>query len=46
MRRETQNVEFKQSWHGEYLEWICGLANAQGGKLATGNPVGAVDVIG
>ena len=27
--KETQNVEFKQSWHDEYLKWICGFANAQ-----------------
>ena len=46
MKRETQTVEFKQSWHDKYLKWICGFANAQGGKLAIGNPVGAVDVIG
>ena len=29
-----QTVEFKQSWHDEYLKWICGFANAQGGKWA------------
>ena len=36
MKRETQTVEFKQSWHDEYLKWICGFANAQGGKLIIG----------
>ena len=46
MKKETQTVEFKRSWHDEYLKWICGFANAQGGKLIIGNPVGAVDVIG
>jgi len=34
--RETQTVEFKQSWHDEYLEWICGYANAFGGTLYVG----------
>ena len=34
--KETQNVEFKQSWHDEYLKWICGFANAKGGKLLIG----------
>ena len=28
MEKETQAVEFKQSWHGEYLKWICGYADA------------------
>ncbi|MBR0273876.1 MAG: hypothetical protein IJQ59_07295, partial [Bacteroidaceae bacterium] len=28
--RESQNVEYKSSWHDEYLKWICGFANAQG----------------
>ena len=36
MKRETQTIEFKQSWHDEYLKWICGFANAQGGKLIIG----------
>lgn len=36
MKRETQTVEFKQSWHDEYLEWICGYANAYGGTLYIG----------
>lgn len=36
MKRETQTIEFKQSWHDEYLKWICGFANAQGGKLVIG----------
>ena len=33
---ETQNIEWKQTWHDEYLKWICGFANAQGGKLYIG----------
>lgn len=27
---ESQNVEWKETWHDEYLKWICGFANAQG----------------
>ena len=27
-KKETQVIEFKQSWRDEYLEWICGYANA------------------
>ena len=33
---ETQNVEYKESWHDEYLKWICGFANAQGGVIYIG----------
>ena len=33
---ESQNVEYKQSWKDEYLKWICGFANAQGGTLYVG----------
>ena len=33
---ESQNVEYKESWRDEYLKWICGFANAQGGKLYIG----------
>ena len=29
---EKQNVEWKAKWKDEYLEWVCGGANAQGGK--------------
>ncbi len=27
---EQQNIEYKQSWHEEYLKWVCGFANAIG----------------
>jgi ATP-dependent DNA helicase RecG len=27
---EQQNIEYKQSWHDDYLKWIFGFANAQG----------------
>ena len=33
---ESQNIEWKQSWRDEYLKWICGFANAQGGKIYIG----------
>lgn len=29
-------MEYKQSWKDEYLKWICGFANAQGGTLYIG----------
>lgn len=36
MTTETQYIEFKESWRDEYLKWICGFANAQGGSLFVG----------
>jgi ATP-dependent DNA helicase RecG len=33
---EQQNIEYKQSWRDEYLKWICGFANAQGGRIFVG----------
>lgn len=33
---EQQNIEFKSSWHDDYLKWICGFANAQGGRIYIG----------
>ncbi len=33
---EMQNIEWKSKWKDDYLEWICGFANAQGGKLYIG----------
>ena len=33
---EQQNVEWKESWRKEYLQWICGFANAQGGTIYIG----------
>ena len=33
-RKETQNVEFKQSWRDEFLKEICGFANAQGDRVS------------
>ena len=33
---ETQNVEFKEAWRDEFLKWISGFANADGGTLVIG----------
>ena len=33
---ETQNIEYKSSWHDDHLKWICGFANAQGGRIYIG----------
>jgi len=33
---ESQHVEWKESWRDEYLRWICGFANAEGGVLVIG----------
>lgn len=33
---EQQNREYKQSWHDDYLKWVCGFANAQGGVIFIG----------
>ena len=33
---ESQNIEWKESWRDEYLKWICGFANAQGGRIYIG----------
>ena len=35
-KKESQNIEWKQTWHDEYLKWICGFANAQGGRIYLG----------
>lgn len=45
---ESQSIEYKQSWRDEYLKWICGFANANGGiifigKDDNGNVVGLAD---
>ena len=34
--KENQTIEWKQSWRDEYLKWICGFANAEGGTLVIG----------
>jgi ATP-dependent DNA helicase RecG len=45
---EQQTTEYKQSWHDDYLKWLCGFANAQGGRIHigkddAGNVVGLED---
>jgi ATP-dependent DNA helicase RecG len=45
---EQQNIEYKSIWHEDYLKWVCGFANAQGGviflgKDDNGNVVGVED---
>lgn len=40
---ENQNIEWKESWKDEYLKWICGFANASGGKIIIGkNDLGKI----
>ena len=34
--KEHQNIEWKKTWRDEYLRWICGFANADGGVLIIG----------
>lgn len=33
---ESQNIEFKRSWHDDYLKWVGGFANAIGGMIYIG----------
>lgn len=33
---ESQNIEYKSNWRDEYLKWVCGFANANGGKIYIG----------
>jgi ATP-dependent DNA helicase RecG len=33
---ENQNIEYKQSWHDDYLKWVCGFANTMGGIIYIG----------
>lgn len=45
---ERQNIEWKKSWHDDYLKWVCGFANANGGfiyigKDDTGHVIGLSD---
>jgi len=38
--QESQNIEWKdewkETWKDEYLKWICGFANANGGRIFIG----------
>lgn len=33
---ENQNIEYKAIWKDEYYKWICGFANANGGRIFLG----------
>ena len=33
---ESQHTEFKRNWRDDYLKWIAGFANAEGGRLLLG----------
>ena len=35
-KKENQDIEFKLSWGDEYIKWICGFANAKGGRIYIG----------
>jgi ATP-dependent DNA helicase RecG len=45
MSEEMQIVEWKKNWRDEWLKWICGYANAQGGLLEIGKDDNG-DVVG
>lgn len=45
MNRESQNLEWKESWRDEYIKWVCGFANASGGKIIIGKSDNG-DVVG
>lgn len=30
MMKENQNIKWKESWHYEYIKWVCGFTNVQG----------------
>ncbi len=43
--QESQNIEWKETWKDDYIKWICGFANAEGGiifigKNDNGNAIG------
>ena len=33
---ESHLIEYKESWRDDYLRWVCGFANAEGGTLIIG----------
>ena len=33
---ENQQIEWKETWREEHLKWVCGFANAEGGRLSIG----------
>ena len=47
---ENQDTEFKAIWKDEYLKWVCGMANSNGGiiyigKNDSGNVIGVNNAI-
>lgn len=43
LHQESQRTEWKETWRDDYLRWVCGFANAQGGRLLLGmNDKGSV----
>ena len=44
--KEFQIIEWKPFWQDEYLKWICGLANAEGGVLVIGGDGAAATRVG
>jgi predicted HTH transcriptional regulator len=34
--KESQHIEWKETWRDDCLKWICGFANAEGGVLVIG----------
>jgi len=43
LMQESQNIEWKDNWKDDYLKWICGFANANGGKIIIGkNDMGEI----
>lgn len=36
MPGESQHTEWKASWQEDHLRWVCGFANAEGGRLEIG----------
>jgi len=45
---ESHNTEWKRTWRDDYVKWICGFANANGGVIEIGRaddgtPVGVPD---
>ena len=34
--KESQHIEWKETWRDEWLRWVCAFANAEGGRLHIG----------
>ena len=34
--KESQHIEWKESWRDDHLRWVCGFAKRQGGVLVIG----------